>query len=159
QQIKSFGWLPLKRFRRRPSCLDGFGAVPTKTGYLPSTRKNMRYCPNCKRLNFRRPVICMYCGRTWNVRLCPRGHVNRFDANFCGQCGNTELTDTSGPSPIWIRTIKWISYLVALIAIIYFVPPLVGTVSRDLIRLLPLFILISIIFIWFLPPSVGRTLM
>lgn len=57
----------------------------------------MKYCPFCKRLNSGRPRICRYCGRSWHQRLCPRGHENPHNAQYCGDCGSTELTETVGP--------------------------------------------------------------
>ena len=66
----------------------------------------MRFCPHCRRLNPGRPMICHYCGRTWHIRLCPRGHENPPDAQFCGLCGSADLTETAGPTPFWIRLIR-----------------------------------------------------
>src|SRR5437773_316303 len=68
----------------------------------------MRYCSNCKRINTDHPPFCRYCGRSWYVRLCPRGHPNPRDANFCGDCGNTDLTETTGSIPFWLRAVAWI---------------------------------------------------
>lgn len=66
----------------------------------------MRYCPNCHRWNTGRPQFCCYCGRTWYIRLCPRGHDNPPDTQYCGTCGSADLTDTAGPQPIWIWLIR-----------------------------------------------------
>jgi hypothetical protein len=62
-------------------------------------------------------MICHYCGRTWHVRLCPRGHENPPDAQFCGICGSADLTDTAGPIPFWIWLIR-IGTLVILVMVI-----------------------------------------
>ena len=56
----------------------------------------MRYCPHCHRLNPGHPVICHYCGRTWYVRLCPRGHENPPYSLHCGTCGAVDLSETAG---------------------------------------------------------------
>jgi hypothetical protein len=61
----------------------------------------MRYCPFCHRWNLGRPQLCYYCGHSWYIRLCPRGHENPYDAQFCGVCGSADLTDTAGPRPWW----------------------------------------------------------
>ena len=66
----------------------------------------MRYCPHCHRLNAGRPQLCFYCGHTWHVRLCPRGHENPPDAQFCGSCGSADLTETAGPIPWWLWLIR-----------------------------------------------------
>lgn len=70
----------------------------------------MKYCPYCHRINAGRPQICNYCGRTWYVRLCNRGHENSYDAQFCGTCGSADLTDTAGGTPWWsymFRILPW----------------------------------------------------
>jgi len=77
----------------------------------------MRYCPNCNRWNSGRPQICFYCGRTWHIRLCPRGHENPPDAQFCGDCGSADLTETAGSRPFWIW-IVWICVFVVLVDLI-----------------------------------------
>lgn len=55
----------------------------------------MRYCPNCRRINEAWPERCRFCGLTWNVRICRRGHQNPANAVFCGECGSGDLTDTA----------------------------------------------------------------
>lgn len=66
----------------------------------------MRFCPHCRRLNPGRPMFCHYCARTWHVRLCPRGHENDADSQYCGICGSADLTETAGPVPFWIWLIR-----------------------------------------------------
>ena len=56
----------------------------------------MRYCPYCRRLNPGQPLFCRFCGRTWHVRLCPRGHENPISAQYCGSCGSADLTEPAG---------------------------------------------------------------
>ena len=80
----------------------------------------MRFCPHCRRLNPGRPVICHYCSRTWHVRLCPRGHENPPDSQFCGICGSADLSETAGPVPLWI----WLIRIGSLIIFILFIASL-----------------------------------
>src|SRR5664280_3283249 len=61
----------------------------------------MRYCPRCRRFNPGSPRICHFCGSTWYVRLCPRGHENPPNAQYCGACGSTDLSETAGRRP-WL---------------------------------------------------------
>jgi hypothetical protein len=46
-------------------------------------------------------MICNYCGRTWHIKLCPRGHENPFDALYCRDCGSVELSEPAGPRSWW----------------------------------------------------------
>jgi hypothetical protein len=71
----------------------------------------MRYCPNCRRINPGRPLICHYCGRTWYIRLCPRSHLNPYNAIYCGTCGSTDLSEVCRSTP-------WFSYLLKIIIIV-----------------------------------------
>ena len=52
----------------------------------------MRYCHNCSRFSAGTPLFCSNCGRTFDVRVCPRHHVNPRDAQVCRECGSRELT-------------------------------------------------------------------
>jgi hypothetical protein len=81
----------------------------------------MRYCPFCHRWNLDRPQLCNYCGRSWYVRLCPRGHENPADAQFCGTCGSADLTDTAGPRPLWLRLLRAGFLLIIILMVILIV--------------------------------------
>lgn len=52
----------------------------------------MRYCFSCKRLTAGEPLFCNHCGTTYDVRLCPRLHVNPRAARVCAQCGSSDLS-------------------------------------------------------------------
>ena len=56
----------------------------------------MRYCTNCRKLTAGSPPYCNHCGRSYQYKLCPRGHQNPRAANACSTCGSHEL---STPSP------------------------------------------------------------
>ena len=74
----------------------------------------MKFCPYCKQWNHGKPMRCRYCARTWNVKLCPGGHVNPVTANFCGECGRANLSEPAGRNSIigWIfQSLKYLFYL------------------------------------------------
>lgn len=56
----------------------------------------MKYCFNCGHFTQGDPAYCNHCGRSYDVKLCPRGHQNARGAEVCSQCGNREL---STPQP------------------------------------------------------------
>ena len=56
----------------------------------------MKYCYQCGKLSPGDPAYCDHCGRSYDVRLCSRGHQNRRGAEVCSQCGSREL---STPQP------------------------------------------------------------
>ena len=91
----------------------------------------MRYCPHCRRLSPGYPVICHYCGRTWYVRLCPRGHENPSNAQFCGACGSTDLSETAGSKPWTIYFLKILIIVVLCIIIISIGKLFLGSIKGE----------------------------
>jgi len=116
----------------------------------------MRYCSNCKKLTAGKPAHCNFCGRTYGVRLCPRGHKNPRVATACSECGSTEL---STPSPqrgsMKIAQIIGIAILIALCLYVgYFVWQFL-TDPDTLLRLMRLGIeLGALFFLWMV--TMGR---
>jgi hypothetical protein len=64
----------------------------------------MKRCTSCFRYATGRPNYCPYCGRTYNVRLCPRGHASPRNVQFCSQCGSDDLSTAAAPE-------SWSSWL------------------------------------------------
>lgn len=87
---------------------------------LPCWRTEMRYCPYCRRINEGKPQICNFCGRTWYIRLCQRGHENPYNAQYCGICGSADLTETAGPRPWFFIALK-IGILIIIALSTYFI--------------------------------------
>jgi hypothetical protein len=56
----------------------------------------MNYCYNCGHITPGEPLYCNYCGRSYDVKLCPRHHPNPRSADVCSKCGSREL---STPQP------------------------------------------------------------
>ena len=65
----------------------------------------MRYCHNCGRVTTGEPLFCQFCGRTYNVKLCPRHHPNPRSAQVCSQCGSNELTIPAPRTPFWLKPV------------------------------------------------------
>lgn len=118
----------------------------------------MKYCSFCKRLNSGRPKICMYCGRSWHQRLCSRGHENPSDAQYCGTCGSTELTETVGPRSWRARLllVLVVALLGAILVYIFYYPPLFLSKSAEALRCFLLDNAVTIILLgilWYLLPG------
>ena len=56
----------------------------------------MNYCYQCGRMTAGEPLFCNFCGRSYDVKLCPRLHANPRSAEVCSKCGSREL---STPQP------------------------------------------------------------
>ena len=62
----------------------------------------MKYCFSCGRITAGEPRFCNSCGRSYDVKLCPRMHANPRFADVCSQCGSRELsTPQPRVSPWW----------------------------------------------------------
>lgn len=82
----------------------------------------VKRCSNCSRWNPRSANLCQYCGISLGrYRLCSRGHKNRWDAQFCGICGDVFLTPAAPPNTILQIAVEWSFFLVAIVVLAYFV--------------------------------------
>jgi hypothetical protein len=61
----------------------------------------MRYCNHCRRVTGGDPLFCNFCGRTYDVKLCPQRHVNPRTAEICSQCGSRDLSMPQPRTPLW----------------------------------------------------------
>ena len=86
---------------------DGFFAPvwlrPTGDERRPFYRNTMKYCYECGRVTAGEPLFCQFCGRTYNVKLCPRLHVNPRFAEVCSQCGSRDLSTPQPKVSVWWR--------------------------------------------------------
>jgi hypothetical protein len=67
----------------------------------------MKRCNYCFRYALDQPTFCPYCGRSYDVRLCPRGHVNPRNVQFCATCGSDELSTPAPPESLLGRLSRW----------------------------------------------------
>jgi hypothetical protein len=66
----------------------------------------MRFCNNCKRLAPGKDPFCSRCGCTYDVKLCPRQHINPRAAMLCSQCGSRDLSTPQPKLPVFLRLIR-----------------------------------------------------
>jgi len=84
----------------------------------------MRYCNNCHRITLGEPLFCNFCGRSYDVKLCPARHINPRSAVICSQCGSHDL---STPHPrmsilknVLLRSIRIVPGILLLVFSILF---------------------------------------
>lgn len=68
----------------------------------------MKYCYQCGRTTSGQPLFCTFCGRTYDVKLCPRLHVNPRFADCCSQCGSRELSTPQPKVSFWWRVLGFL---------------------------------------------------
>lgn len=71
----------------------------------------MKYCYHCGKMTAGDPLYCATCGRTYDVKLCPRQHVNPRGVDVCSKCGSREL---STPQPRVPMSLRLLALLVRL---------------------------------------------
>lgn len=61
----------------------------------------MKFCFNCNHITPGQPLFCNACGRSFDVKLCPRRHANPRTAEACSQCGSRDLSTPQPRRPGW----------------------------------------------------------
>ena len=125
----------------------------------------MKLCFSCGRVTAGIPSYCHYCGKTYNVRLCSRGHINPRSANVCSQCGSKEMSTPQRKIPFLLKPLIFLlSHLVGIVLIFSLVVFLVFFVYKLFIDpngLLPLMclglLLGFLFFIWMMLPNFIRS--
>jgi hypothetical protein len=67
-----------------------------------------RYCYNCNKITVGEPLFCNFCGRSYNVKLCPRLHPNPRISSICSQCGSRELSTPQPKVPVWVPILEFL---------------------------------------------------
>jgi RNA polymerase subunit RPABC4/transcription elongation factor Spt4 len=65
----------------------------------------MRLCNNCHRVTIGEPLYCNFCGRSFDVKLCPHRHPNPRNAEICSQCGSRELSTPHPHSSLLLKAL------------------------------------------------------
>src|SRR5688572_22081833 len=77
----------------------------------------MRRCTACFRFHPGQPTFCSYCGRSFGVRICSRGHHNPRWVQFCSECGSADLSTPAPPASLLYRLSGLALYLLSVTAI------------------------------------------
>jgi hypothetical protein len=72
----------------------------------------MKYCYECGRMTPGDPLYCNFCGRSYDLKLCPRHHPNPRIAELCSQCGSRELSTPQPKVSVWWRILEWLMRMV-----------------------------------------------
>src|SRR5712691_11570899 len=124
----------------------------------------MKYCYACGHRTGGEPLFCNSCGRSYDVKLCPKLHVNPRTAEACSQCG---IRDLSIPQPripvLWRFLALLVQALVGLLLVSLSIPLIVAFLS-DLARrsrvpdrlLLGVFAVIILWAFWVMLPDISR---
>lgn len=79
----------------------------------------MKYCYQCGRMTSGEPLFCNHCGRSYDVKLCPRMHQNPRGAEVCAKCGSRELSTPQPKIPMSWRLLAVVARLGIGLALFY----------------------------------------
>lgn len=68
----------------------------------------MKFCFECGRITSGEPLFCGFCGRSYDVKLCPRLHANPRCAEVCSQCGSRELSTPQPRVSFWWKILGFL---------------------------------------------------
>ena len=75
--------------------------------------RSHEYCYACGHATGGEPLFCNSCGRSYDVKLCPRLHVNPRLAETCSQCGSRDLSIPQPRVPLAWRIIAFLVQAIA----------------------------------------------
>src|ERR1700722_11165723 len=94
----------------------------------------MRYCYSCNKITTGTPLFCNFCGRSYNVKLCPRLHTNPRSAEACSQCGSRDLSTPQPKVPLWVPVIEFLVSLVPGLVLAILSAAVIGFAIVELLR-------------------------
>jgi hypothetical protein len=94
----------------------------------------MKYCYQCGRITAGEPLYCNFCGRSYDVKLCPRNHVNPRVAEVCSQCGSREFSTPQPRVSVWWRILEFLVRVFLGIFLVYLSLTVLVAELRELLQ-------------------------
>src|SRR5438132_13577108 len=69
----------------------------------PANITLLKFCLYCGRDTVAEPLFCNFCGRSYDVKLCPKLHANPRGTRVCSKCGSAELSTPQLRVPLWAK--------------------------------------------------------
>jgi hypothetical protein len=115
----------------------------------------MKYCYHCNHVTPGEPLFCNYCGRSYDVKLCPRLHVNPRSADVCSQCGSREFSTPQPKLPFRTRVLVVLTMFVLgavllLSSLLFIVEVLKAALSNAEVQGAAVGIVILIALLWWM---------
>jgi hypothetical protein len=79
----------------------------------------MKYCYQCGKMTPGDPLFCHTCGRSYDLKLCPRLHVNPRGVTCCSKCGSRELSTPQPRIPMGLRLLALVLRLALGLLLFY----------------------------------------
>ena len=115
----------------------------------------MRYCFNCNHMTPGEPLFCNSCGRSYDVKLCPRRHVNPRTAEACSQCGSRDLSTPQPRRPGWAPILGFLltavpGIFLSTATIVIALAAVIGILERPDIIVMLAFLMIPFGIVWWM---------
>jgi len=92
----------------------------------------MKYCYACGHRTGGEPLFCNSCGRSYDVKLCPKLHVNPRIAEACSQCGSRDLSVPQPRVPVLWQFLAILGQTVSGLLLLCVSVPVLGVFFTDL---------------------------
>jgi RNA polymerase subunit RPABC4/transcription elongation factor Spt4 len=122
----------------------------------------MRFCRSCKYVTLGSGRFCNKCGRSYNVRLCPKLHANSVNATACSVCGSRELSTPQRAASMLSRGLTTIALVIGMLllaATIFYLYQFLRAQLANPNPPLPLMLVglgLALVWLLFVSPSSGR---
>ena len=111
----------------------------------------MKFCYQCGKASAGDPLFCTKCGRTFDVRLCPRLHKNSRFAKACSQCGSRELSQAQPQVSVWWKVMEFMAKVALGLFLVYgSLALLIDLLRRPQVQIGVLIIAILLGLLWWL---------
>src|SRR2546421_9664902 len=84
----------------------------------PANIAPVKFCYHCGRVTVGEPLFCNFCGRSYDVKLCPRLHPNPRGTRVCSKCGSAELSTPQPRVPSWVKILLLLARVVPGFAVV-----------------------------------------
>jgi hypothetical protein len=117
----------------------------------------MKKCYECGHVTGGEPLFCQFCGRTYDMKLCPRMHVNPRFAEVCSQCGSRDLSTPQPKVSLWKRMrVVLVKIMLGVLLVLGSLALLVAALLRREVHegLIALALLVGVLwFLWSMLPN------
>src|SRR5438552_4701604 len=69
---------------------------------------SVKFCFHCGRHTVGEPLFCNFCGRSYDVKFCPKLHANLRGTRVCSRCGSPELSTPQPRVSFWARILLFL---------------------------------------------------
>jgi hypothetical protein len=93
----------------------------------------MKYCYACGHATGGKPRFCNFCGRSYDLKVCPKLHMNPRIAQACSQCGSRDLSIPQPKVPLLWRGFAFLVQAVSGLVLLALSVPVVFDLGLEML--------------------------